>query len=76
MIGKVSESMRSTAERVETIDGVKAYLPGGWVLLRPSGTEQIFRISAEAKEPARARALADLGLERVRRALTELGAAK
>ncbi len=74
VIAKVSESMRATAERVETIDGIKAYLPGGWVLLRPSGTEPIFRVSAEAKEPARARALADLGLERVRRALSELGA--
>jgi len=74
VIARVSESMAASAERVVTIDGVKAYLEGGWVLLRPSGTEPIFRISAEAKEPARARALADLGLERVRRALTELGA--
>jgi phosphomannomutase / phosphoglucomutase len=74
VLARVAESMGSTAERVVTIDGLKAYLPGGWVLLRPSGTEPIFRISAEAKEPARARALADLGLERVRRALAELGA--
>jgi phosphomannomutase / phosphoglucomutase len=73
VIGRVTESMRTTAERTETLDGVKAYLEGGWVLLRPSGTEPIFRISAEAKDPSRARALADLGLEQVRRVLTELG---
>jgi len=74
VLARVTESMGSTAERVVTTDGLKAYFEGGWVLLRPSGTEPIFRISAEAKEPARARALADLGLERVLRALTELGA--
>ncbi len=74
VIGRVAQAMGSSAERTETIDGVKAFLDGGWVLLRPSGTEPIFRISAESKDAARARALADLGLEQVRRALAELGA--
>ena len=54
---------------VETIDGVKIHAPDGWVLVRPSGTEPLFRVYAEAKTPERARALAAEGAELVRRAL-------
>lgn len=44
--------------RVEDIDGVKIHYGDGWVLVRPSGTEPIFRIFAEAptQEGAKARA--------------------
>jgi phosphomannomutase / phosphoglucomutase len=55
--------------RVLALDGVKAFRPGGWVLLRPSGTEPLFRVFAESKDPARARELADEGLAAVRAAL-------
>lgn len=44
--------------KVDTVDGVKILEPDGWVLVRPSGTESIFRIYAEAKTAARADALA------------------
>ncbi len=54
---------------VETIDGVKIHAPDGWVLVRPSGTEPLFRVYAEAKSPERAKALAAEGAELVRRAL-------
>lgn len=73
VIARVAASLGKASERVVTIDGVKAYFPGGWVLLRPSGTEPLFRIFAESKDPAQARALADRGLQAVRTALTELG---
>jgi phosphomannomutase/phosphoglucomutase len=44
------------APRVETIDGVKLhYGDGAWILIRPSGTEPIFRLYAEAKSEARVR---------------------
>ncbi len=55
---------------VETIDGVKIHEPDGWVLVRPSGTEPLFRIYAEARTPERAKALAAEGAELVRRAVT------
>jgi phosphomannomutase len=43
---------------VETIDGVKlSYDDGSWVLFRPSGTEPIFRIYAEAGSSERVEAL-------------------
>ena len=52
--GKVQE-----VKEVDARDGVKAYLPQGWVLVRPSGTEPIFRIQAEARTEAEAKALVD-----------------
>jgi len=70
---KLVERFSADSLRVVTIDGVKAYRPGGWVLLRPSGTEPLFRVFAESKDPDRARALADAGLSAVRAALEELG---
>ncbi len=44
---------------VDARDGVKAYLADGWVLVRPSGTEPIFRVQAEAKTEAEAKALVE-----------------
>ncbi len=47
------DGIRSTDDR----DGVKAYLDGAWVLVRPSGTEAIFRVQAEAADAATAEGL-------------------
>jgi phosphomannomutase / phosphoglucomutase len=58
-----------------TLDGLKLLRPGGWILLRPSGTEPLIRVFAEAKDPERARALADDGLRRVRSAIEQLSRA-
>jgi len=52
-------------ERVDTTDGVKIYQKDGWVLVRPSGTEQIFRIFAEATTPQRSEELAESYRKRV-----------
>ncbi|HID25932.1 MAG TPA: phosphoglucosamine mutase [Thermoplasmata archaeon] len=48
----------SEVERIDRTDGVKIYTKNGWVLVRPSGTEPIFRIFAESKEKSRADNLA------------------
>lgn len=63
----------SRGRDVETLDGVKIREPDGWVLVRPSGTEPLFRVYAEAKTPERAKALAAEGLALLRRALEEAG---
>ncbi|MFI5413306.1 MAG: phosphoglucosamine mutase [Candidatus Lutacidiplasmatales archaeon] len=73
VLGHLIESFSRDSEKVVTLDGVKAYRPGGWILLRPSGTEPQFRVFAESKDPERARALADAGLAAVRKAIEELG---
>ena len=41
--------------RTETVDGVKIYFDDGWVLFRPSTTEELFRIYSESKDEAVAR---------------------
>ena len=54
--------------KIDTIDGVKIWYEDGWVLIRPSGTEPIFRIFAEAKKQERAEELMQEGLNMVIRA--------
>lgn len=54
--------------KLDTTDGVKIWYEDGWVLIRPSGTEPIFRIFAEAKKQDRAEKLLQEGLEMVTRA--------
>jgi phosphomannomutase/phosphoglucomutase len=47
---------------VDTTDGVKVLYPDGWILMRPSGTEPLFRVFAESKSQRRATELADEGV--------------
>jgi len=51
---------RVKAHRIETIDGLKlCYDDGAWILFRPSGTEPVFRLYAEAATQERAQELVD-----------------
>jgi phosphoglucosamine mutase len=61
---KAMESVSSTyggefgeVEEVSTLDGVRLRLEDGWVLIRPSGTEPIIRITVEARSESRAKEL-------------------
>jgi len=48
------------ASRIDTLDGLKlSYEDGAWILFRPSGTEPIFRLYAEAATQERAQGLVD-----------------
>jgi len=60
-----------SGRNVETLDGVKIREADGWVLVRPSGTESIFRVYADARSQARAEALKAEGLSLIARALKE-----
>ena len=52
----LAEEMKSNNEitNVDRTDGLKLYIKDGWVLMRPSGTEPIFRVYVEAKEKQKA----------------------
>ena len=52
-------------EKVDTTDGVKIYQKDGWVLVRPSGTEPIFRIFTESTSPHKSQELAESYKKRV-----------
>lgn len=58
---RVMEHLAREAEgkKVDTTDGVKIFFDDGWVIVRPSGTEPIFRIFSESKTAERAEELAD-----------------
>jgi alpha-D-glucose phosphate-specific phosphoglucomutase len=54
--------------RVDTMDGVKYYLDDlSWLLIRPSGTEPVLRIYAEARTPQMMKALLEEGSAMSRR---------
>ncbi len=59
-----AEGVRDVDDR----DGVKLYLEDGWVLVRPSGTEPIFRVQAEASSEE----IAASHVDRFKAVLTEL----
>ncbi len=56
-------------QEISTLDGVKYILDGAWLLIRPSGTEPVLRIYAEAPDAGTVHALLEegkrLGLEDV-----------
>jgi phosphomannomutase/phosphoglucomutase len=53
--------MKKEKHKLNTIDGIKACTDKGWVLVRPSGTEPIYRIFAESKNMEEAKNLAEKG---------------
>lgn len=58
-----------TVEDVQTVDGVKYYLDdGSWLLIRPSGTEPVLRVYAEAPNDERVKALLDFGEQMTQKA--------
>jgi phosphomannomutase/phosphoglucomutase len=57
---KIAEETREF--EVDTTDGVKIFKDEGWVIIRPSGTEPIFRCFAEAKTKEEATKMAEWGI--------------
>ena len=55
-------------ERVDRIDGLRIETDDGWLLVRPSGTEPVVRLTAEAREDRRARELLNAGRELLKQA--------
>lgn len=69
MVSLLTDSTPATidgvaVEDVQTTDGVKYYLDdGSWLLIRPSGTEPVLRVYAEAPSQERVDALLKFGQE-------------
>ncbi|WP_246999234.1 phosphoglucosamine mutase [Halosolutus gelatinilyticus] len=56
---RVAERVRDRYDDVETLDGVRVDAGEGWFLVRASGTEPVVRVTAEARDEARAGELAE-----------------
>jgi len=69
IVKAVYDGHRNMGGEVSDVDGVRASFPDGWVLIRASGTEPKFRITAEAKEDSRAKELHDLSDKIVQEAI-------
>jgi phosphomannomutase len=67
----VLQEFRATVEQdgleVDSTDGIKATLPGGWVHVRASNTESMIRIIVEAEERSAAQELLDWARDRIRK---------
>jgi phosphomannomutase / phosphoglucomutase len=72
LMDRLSAEMTRDADRVVTLDGVKAFQGRGWVLLRPSGTEPLFRVYAEDPDAETARRRAAGVVARVTSVVAEL----
>ena len=57
---------RFTRYKLDRTDGLRVIFDDGWLLLRPSGTEPIFRCFAEARDGKRAEELAKLGMRELK----------
>jgi len=58
--------------RLDRTDGLRVVTDDGWLLLRLSGTEPIFRCFAEARDAKRAEELAKLGMRELRACIRKL----
>jgi phosphomannomutase/phosphoglucomutase len=70
-MARVLETLSTETERVVTLDGVKAFWPDGWLLVRPSGTEPICRIFSESKDPKVAHRLSRKGVDLVQEIVSQ-----
>jgi phosphomannomutase/phosphoglucomutase len=66
MVATIEEVARGAGADLDTTDGYRLDFDGAWVLARPSGTEPVVRVYAEAREPDRATELADRFVEPLR----------
>ncbi len=59
LLEAAADYARSSEAELSTLDGYRLDFGDGWVLVRPSGTEPLIRIYAEARDGERARELAE-----------------
>jgi phosphomannomutase/phosphoglucomutase len=74
IVSRVQTELAHAADRLVLLDGVKAFFPDGWLLVRPSGTEPICRVFSESRDVDRSERLNERGRELIARLVTEAGA--
>ncbi len=62
VVAEVAERLGREAKRISLIDGVKAYFPEGWILVRASNTLPQVKVVAEARRVEDLERLREMGL--------------
>lgn len=66
VMSKIADEIKDTTDfKLDTTDGVKILKDDGWVIIRPSGTEPIFRCFAESDSQDKANEMANWGISLV-----------
>lgn len=72
VLNAMENEVSKEAVKIDRTDGLKIYTNSGWVLIRPSGTEPIFRIFAESKDIGDAKAMAEKGKSMIEKIVKEI----
>jgi phosphomannomutase / phosphoglucomutase len=62
VMSKIAEKVSELGYEIDTTDGVKIFKEDGWVIIRPSGTEPIFRCFSESNSQEKATEMAKWGI--------------
>ena len=64
MVNTLKTQLSQEYPDINTLDGVRVNLENGWVLIRPSNTSPIIRLTAEANTPEDVQAITSTFLEK------------
>ncbi|MCQ2971380.1 phosphomannomutase / phosphoglucomutase [Methanobrevibacter gottschalkii] len=68
IMSKIAAEVKETTDyELDTTDGVKIFKDGGWVIIRPSGTEPIFRSYSEGNSQEQADEMAQWGISLIKK---------
>lgn len=69
VMDKIAEEVSKLGHKIGTTDGVKIFKDNGWVIIRPSGTEPIFRCFSESDSQEKATEMAKWGISLIEKFL-------
>ncbi len=72
VVDRLTVRLRDMGLSVLDIDGVKVLDEDGWVLLRPSNTEPLIRVSAEARTEEKLKELYDFAVKELKQTMKEI----
>ena len=68
VMDSIAEEIKTTTDfKLDLTDGVKILKEDGWVIIRPSGTEPIFRCFAESDSQQKADEMTEWGIELIKK---------